>query len=261
MDFILYLSLFILALFLGPLYVYLTQRIPLFGDWRTSNRESAHIAPDPLTTPEALVQVYSARTFNWRGLFATHCWIAVKPASAKHYTIYQVAGWRKYSNLPVLVVEAELPDRYWFGNKPDLVAEVHGPIAELAMAKIAEATEHYPHKYKYIMWPGPNSNSYVAYVARRVPELKVGMPSIALGKDYLVESNFFAMAPSGTGIQFSIKGCLGFLIAKVEGIEFNFLTQIIGISWYDGLAIKWPGLGKIYLFGQRKHELKSLPRT
>ena len=254
-----FLFFYILALFTGPLYVYLTQKIQLFGDWRNANRDPAHLAPDPLSTPEALVQVYSARTFNWRGLFSTHCWVAVKPASAKHYTVYQVAGWRKYSNLSVLVIENDLPDRYWFGNKPEVVTEVRGPLAELAMAKIAEATEHYPHKYKYVMWPGPNSNSYIAYLGRRVPELRLNMPSIALGKDYLVDSSFFGMAPSGTGIQLSIKGCLGVLFARVEGFEFNFLTQVIGFSWRGGFAIKWPGLGKVYLFGQRKQEVKGLP--
>ncbi len=244
-SFIHFFSMLVLFILMGPLYVYMTHRIALFGDWRTAKRESANLAPDPLTTPEALVQVYSARTFNWRGLFATHCWVAVKPASAKHYTIYQVAGWRKYSNLSVLVIEHDLPDRFWFGNKPTLVSEVRGPLAELAMGKIAEATEQYPHKYKYVMWPGPNSNTYVAYLGRRVPELRLNLPSIALGKDYLVGSSFLGMAPSGTGIQISIKGCLGVLLARVEGFEFNFLTQVIGFSWRGGFAIKWPGLGRV----------------
>ena len=31
------------------------------SDWRTSSREPAGLAPDPATTPEAVVQVYAAR--------------------------------------------------------------------------------------------------------------------------------------------------------------------------------------------------------
>lgn len=259
MSVIFFIGLLLLALLLGPIYVYFTQKIQLFGDWRASNRESTKTAPSPLTTPEALIQVYSARTFNWRGLFATHCWIAVKPTGAKHYTIYQVAGWRKYSNLPVLVVEADFPDRYWFGNTPKMVTELRGPRAELAMAKIAEATEHYPHKYDYVMWPGPNSNSYVAYIGRHVPELQLNMPSIALGKDYLVDSHFFGKAPSGTGMQFSMKGVFGLLIAPIEGIEINILTQVIGISWYKGFSIKWPGLSQVYLFRPAEQKIERLP--
>lgn len=48
------------------------------NDWRTASRDSAGIAPLPAETPEAVVQVYAARTFNWRGTFAVHTWVAVK---------------------------------------------------------------------------------------------------------------------------------------------------------------------------------------
>ncbi len=37
------------------------------SDWRTASREPAGLAPDPATTPEAVVQVYSARAVRWRG--------------------------------------------------------------------------------------------------------------------------------------------------------------------------------------------------
>ncbi|MBT4890059.1 MAG: DUF3750 domain-containing protein, partial [Rhodospirillales bacterium] len=48
------------------------------ADWRTASRESAGIAPVPSETPEAVVQVYSARAFSWRGFFGVHTWIASK---------------------------------------------------------------------------------------------------------------------------------------------------------------------------------------
>jgi hypothetical protein len=35
-------------------------------DWRTASREPAGFAPDPATTPEAVVQVYAARAVSWR---------------------------------------------------------------------------------------------------------------------------------------------------------------------------------------------------
>ena len=65
------------------------------GDWRTASRESARIAPDPATTPEAVIQVYGAPTWGWRGWVALHTWIAMKPAGAAHYTVYEVSGWRE----------------------------------------------------------------------------------------------------------------------------------------------------------------------
>ncbi len=41
-------------------------------DWRTAPRHSIGIAPDPATTPEAVVQVYATRAFGWRGAFGVH---------------------------------------------------------------------------------------------------------------------------------------------------------------------------------------------
>ncbi|MCZ6585936.1 MAG: DUF3750 domain-containing protein, partial [Gammaproteobacteria bacterium] len=35
--------------------------------WRTASRASVGLAPDPATTPEAVVQVYAARAVSWRG--------------------------------------------------------------------------------------------------------------------------------------------------------------------------------------------------
>ena len=48
-------------------------------DWRFADRSSVGLAPLPSKTAEAVVQVYAARTYSWRGAFAVHSWIAVKP--------------------------------------------------------------------------------------------------------------------------------------------------------------------------------------
>ena len=50
--------------------------------------------PTRRSTPEAVVQVYGARTWGWRGNFGVHTWVAVKPAKARAYTVYEVIGWR-----------------------------------------------------------------------------------------------------------------------------------------------------------------------
>ncbi len=55
--------------------------------------ESVGIAPDPRETREALVQIYAARAYDWRGIFAVHTWIALKPRNAPQYTVLQVLGW------------------------------------------------------------------------------------------------------------------------------------------------------------------------
>ena len=63
------------------------------GSWWELSREPSHQAPDPATTPEAVVQVYAARPVGWRGLLAVHTWIALKQSDAPSYTRYEVIGW------------------------------------------------------------------------------------------------------------------------------------------------------------------------
>ncbi|WP_231882966.1 DUF3750 domain-containing protein, partial [Oleiphilus sp. HI0132] len=45
-------------------------------------------------TPEAVIQVYGADAWGWRGWFAIHTWIAVKARDASEYTVLEVIGWR-----------------------------------------------------------------------------------------------------------------------------------------------------------------------
>ncbi|MDQ3230207.1 MAG: hypothetical protein M3Q07_00160, partial [Pseudobdellovibrionaceae bacterium] len=41
-------------------------------DWRTADRTSMGVAALPENEPDALVQIYAARAFKWRGYFAVH---------------------------------------------------------------------------------------------------------------------------------------------------------------------------------------------
>ena len=83
---------FIFMLAAGPLFMVSCGTLHMDRDWRTADRSSTGIAPPADTTPEAIVQVYAARAFNWRGAFAVHTWIASKPANAAHYTVHHGVG-------------------------------------------------------------------------------------------------------------------------------------------------------------------------
>ena len=215
-------------------------------DWRTASRESSGIAPDPARTPEAVVQLYAARAFNWRGIFGVHTWIATKETGAPAYVVHQVVGWRLYRGLPVVVVQEDLPDRLWFDSRPRVLADLRGAVAERAIEGIGKAARSYPYPDEYRLWPGPNSNTFTAYVARNVPELGAALPSNALGKDYLDRGRILAPAPSRTGWQFSLYGVLGVTLALQEGLEINLFGLVFGVD-VARPALKLPFAARIGL--------------
>lgn len=154
------------------------------GDWRTASREPAGIAPDPGTTPEPVIQVYAAPAWGWRGWFAVHTWIATKREKATSYTVYEVIGWRKKRGLPVIRIAQDAPDRYWFGERPELLADHRGDDLTEFIDRIDAAARSYPWPDNYRAFPGPNSNTFTSWVIRQVPELDVDLPFSAIGSGY-----------------------------------------------------------------------------
>lgn len=213
------------------------------GDWRSASRAAVGLAPDPATTREPVVQVYAARTVRWRGYFGVHTWVAIKPRDASAYTVYEVNGWRLRRSGSAVSVDHRSPDSRWFGERPDLLAELRGDGVDGVIARIEAAVESYPYADTYHVWPGPNSNTFVAHLLRAAPELRADLPAHAIGKDYLGPS-FVARAPSGTGVQANVFGVLGVLGGVEEGVELNVLGLTFGVDPLD-LSLKLPMAGRV----------------
>ncbi|MGH8616544.1 MAG: DUF3750 domain-containing protein [Burkholderiales bacterium] len=211
------------------------------GDWRTASHEPAGLAPDPAVAREAIVQVYSARAWGWRRYFGVHTWIAVKPADAKAYTVYEVIGWQLRWSDSVVSIGTRAPDARWYGALPELLADKRGPEAAALIARIDKAARSYPWAGEYTVWPGPNSNTFTAWVLRDVPELRADLPPTAIGKDYR-GGQVFGHAPSGSGGQLSVYGLLGVTASSVEGLEVNLLGLSFGVDpWPPALRLPLAG--------------------
>lgn len=210
-------------------------------DWRAASREPVGLAPDPALVKEAVIQVYGARAVGAKGLFGVHTWVAVKPTDATSWTVYEVIGWRLRWSESVVVVRTRDPDGRWFGARPELYADRRGPGVDELIKRIDRAAQAYPYAKEYTVWPGPNSNTFTAWIARAVPELELDLPATAIGKDYLGGS-IFGSAPSGSGFQVSLAGLLGFAASGVEGLELNVLGLNVGLG--PG-GFKLPFVGRI----------------
>ncbi|MGL5363488.1 MAG: DUF3750 domain-containing protein [Bosea sp. (in: a-proteobacteria)] len=232
-----FLLLFLLPLASHAVYYRLNGWPP---SWSQADWSSSGILPPARPEPEAIVHVLAARVGNWRGIFAHHSWVVVKPAGAARYTRYDVVGWGN----PVRV-NVRVPDGRWYGNAPDILLTLRGAQATAAIPRIEAAVRDYPHARSgdYIAWPGPNSNTFIANLARAEPALASALLPTAIGKDW--RGLFFAGAtPSGTGAQVSLAGLLGASIGWIEGIEINVLGLVAGLD-FRRPAIKLPGWGRI----------------
>jgi hypothetical protein len=94
------------------------------------------------------------------------------------------------------------------------------------------------------VWPGPNSNTFVAHIGRAIPELRLAMPSTAIGKDYVSLREIVAPSPSHTGFAISVYGLAGVIAAWDEGLEVNVLGLVAGID-VQHPALKIPGIGRV----------------
>lgn len=215
----------------------------LFAAAAAAQAGAEGMAPDPAKHREAVVQIYGARTMGVKGIFGVHTWVAVKPTDAPAYTVYEIIGWRLRWNDSALVIRERQPDAPWFGSPAELYADKRGAGVDEIIARIDKAARSYPYASTYTLWPGPNSNTFVAWIARMAPELQADLPATAVGKDYM-GSTFVTTAPSGSGFQLTLAGLLGIAAGPVEGFELNILGLNFGVS---GSGVKLPMAGRIGL--------------
>ncbi len=210
--------------------------------WRTAPRHSAGIAPDPVQqTDIAIVQVYAASTYGWRGLFAVHPWIIYKRSGETTFTRYEVIGWR---GADVVQRDYALPDGLWYGAQPKLLADHRGDGVDAMISEIETAIKNYPYAQTYRTYPGPNSNTFLAHIGREVPGLRLDLPANAIGKDYRPLSRPVGKSPSGSGWQVSLLGLLGLSVGFEEGIELNILGLDFGLD-FNSPGLRLPFIGRL----------------
>ena len=244
MTIILRVLLAFLVLFILPLATHAAWwmcRGDLGPDWGRADWSSAKLLPEARGHEEALIRIYAARTGRWRGIVAHHSWVVVKPKGALRYTRYDKVGWGS----PVRT-DGWAADARWFGNVPQVVVAIDGPEAERLIPDIRKAVAEYPYGQggDYRVWPGPNSNTFVAHILAAVPDLQAALPPTALGKDFHVLSDVVGWTPSHTGIQVHLGGYLGVSLGWIEGVEVNVLGLVTGLD-IRRPALKLPGWGRI----------------
>jgi hypothetical protein len=233
----------ILAIFILPLAVHAaiySARDNRGQNWQQASWTTVGMLPEAGAERDARILVFAGRAGRWKGIFSVHTWIVFKPENAARWSRYDVVGWGD----PVRA-NRWAPDARWYGDAPHVLLDVRGPQAAALIPKIEAAIAEYPYRNDgdYRIWPGPNSNTFVATVLRAVPELAATLPPNAVGKDF--RDGFHAgLTDSRTGVELSLYGMLGIKAGWIEGIELNFFGAVAGFDLRNP-AVKLPGFGRI----------------
>ena len=238
------LILFVLLVFVLPALVSLLVWQAEAGrpaNWHSANWTTANILPPANLEEDAVVHVMAARTGRWKGAFSVHSWIVTKQRGASQYNRYDKVGWGNPIRLNAYAADAN-----WYSNSPRILKTYRGKEASELIPKIESAIASYPFAFRggYNIWPGPNSNTFVAHVLNKVPEMGIVLPANAVGRDFPVDPDFINLDPDWTNLQVSLNGYAGFAIGKRSGLEFQFLGLVAGIDFSEP-GLKLPGFGTI----------------
>jgi hypothetical protein len=99
------------------------------------------------------------------GALAVHYWFVVFDSGTCHrWEVWQTknAGGRSIGHLHC---DLKPPDAGVGGGPARIAAEWHGEQA-LSIAAVLQKAGEYPHCQRYRYWPGPNSNTFAAWVLR-----------------------------------------------------------------------------------------------
>lgn len=210
------------------------------ANWRTADWGSVGMLGEASADRDARLLIFTGRTGRWKGIFSVHSWVVYKPEGATAWSRYDVVGWGN----PVRM-NGWAPDGRWYGDVPRVLVDLKGAAAQATIPKVRSAIEEYRYRNQgdYRMWPGPNSNTFIAAVLRAVPELATTLPPNAVGKDF--RDGFYAgLSDSRTGVELSMYGLIGIKAGWIEGVELNLLGLVAGLDLRHP-AVKLPGFGRI----------------
>jgi len=236
------LALFILVVFVLPPAASATwwALVERPASWREANWGTSGILPPP-QRDDVAVYIMAARTGGMKGAISVHSWLVLKKQGEVAYDRYDKVGW----GMPVRR-NAYAADGYWYSNQPWVAHVVTGKQAENLLPNIEAAIASYPHAAQggYAVWPGPNSNSFVAHVLDTVPEIGARAPANATGRDFAPGLASLRIAPDWRDIHLTFGGYLGLAAGLRSGIEVHLLGLTAGLDLVRP-GIKIPAIGRI----------------
>ena len=98
------------------------------------------------------------------GFLAVHYWFVVEERGERHrWEVWQIAD-AGGTSVGHLHLDLKAPEADVGGGPSRIAAEWRGEAAERIAAVLSQCGRQYPFCARYLPWPGPNSNTFVAWV-------------------------------------------------------------------------------------------------
>lgn len=186
---------------------------------------------------EFVVQLRRATLPSLLGPLAVHYWfIAFNPETRKweRWEVWQDAG-ADATSWGHIRKDLMLPDNNVGGGPYAIEMEWHGAKAQ-NIYMVLNAPANYPYQNVYRPWPGPNSNTYVAWVLKQA-RASHDLDPRGIGRDYLGWLGV-GLTTTRTGIQLE-SPIVGIKAGLNDGVEIHVLCFTLGLDVWTP-ALKTP---------------------
>jgi hypothetical protein len=189
------------------------------------------------------VQLWSATLPSALRIIAVHTWFNGFDEAEGRWRRWEVwqnrdAGGESWGHVHCDLMH---PERPVGGGPARCEWEWHGDEAERLLVVLKRSPE-YPERNRYRYWPGPNSNTYAAWVLSQAG-IDYSLDPRAVGKDFLGAQGFGLRRDRGR-VQLE-SPLLGMHLDPARAIELHVLALTLGIE-REPLALTTP-LGRLRL--------------
>ncbi len=193
--------------------------------------------PSRLHIDDHLVAVKSVRLperswLPWYTRFAEHAWVDIAtPSGCERIEWNKGVGGILHSEIGR---EGLIADVRWEEGVA-VHAVWRGEAARVLGERIRAVADTFPDAQGYRAWPGPNSNTFIAWLARDTG-MGVDLPPNAVGRDY---TEWLAVGVSTTGLGLRVDTpILGASAGLVEGVELHAIGLTAGVGlWPPSLKL------------------------
>jgi Protein of unknown function (DUF3750) len=196
-----------------------------------------------------VVQLRYATLPRCLGAIAVHYWFTVFDPASRQWQRWEVWQCKNAGGKSIGHIHCDLrhPDCGVGGGAYRLAAEWDGGAARDICAVLARSQE-YPHWDRYRAWPGPNSNTFVAWVLREAG-LHHSFDPRAIGRDYMgLLGMRLSFRPAYAQVETPV---LGVRISLHVGVEVHLFGLTCGLGWSPpevytpfGRVVLWKNMGQ-----------------